>query len=76
MPEEALHIIEEGSGSQFDPMLVQAFLDRFDDIRQAWQRFWEKDHGNTKTTDLIGAAANPDAALYTVDHLEYSTTEG
>jgi putative two-component system response regulator len=76
MPEEALHIIEEGSGSQFDPMLVQAFLVRFDDIRQAWQRFWEKDHGKTKTTNLIGAVANPDAALCTVDHLEYSATEG
>ena len=74
-PEEASRTIEDGSGTQFDPLLVQAFLIRFDDIRQAWQRFWEKDHSRTKTTDLIGTIVSPDAALCTVDHLEYSATE-
>jgi putative two-component system response regulator len=75
LPEEASNTIESGSGSQFDPLLVQAFLARFDDIRQAWQRFWEKDHSKTKTTDLIGAVANPDYTQCRVDHLEYSAIE-
>ncbi|HEX3655347.1 MAG TPA: HD domain-containing phosphohydrolase [Pirellulales bacterium] len=74
-PEEALRIIEDGSGSHFDPLLVQAFSGRFDDIRQAWQRFWDNEHPHAKAMDLIGGLAHRGAERTAVDHLEYSALD-
>jgi putative two-component system response regulator len=73
-PEEGARTIEEGLGWQFDPVLVQAFVTRFDEIRQAWQRFWEKDHGRQKLNSSAGSVADPNA-LRTRDHLEYAAIE-
>ena len=35
--DKAVEIIKEGSGTQFDPQVVKAFLKRIDKIKQIWQ---------------------------------------
>ena len=37
--EEALKIIEEGKGTQFDPKCVEAFMDALPDIKAVLRRY-------------------------------------
>jgi putative two-component system response regulator len=39
---QAIDIVEDNSGSQFDPMVVEAFRRRSDDFSQAYSRFQER----------------------------------
>ena len=40
--EEALGIIRDGAGTQFDPDVVRAFLDAEDEVRAVAQAFQDK----------------------------------
>ena len=42
--EEAVHMIEEGAGTQFDPKCVEAFLDSIPEIRVVYRKY-NKNHG-------------------------------
>ena len=41
-PEKALEIIEEGSGTQFDPKCVEVFLDSVDEVMEVLKKFNEE----------------------------------
>lgn len=66
----AAGIIEQGAGTQFDPVIVEAFRSRLDDFRLAHARFIDRDamsHG----ADLIGTC-NADTCIDGgPDHVEF-----
>ena len=38
---KALAIIEEGSGSQFDPKVVEVFMEHLDEVKQVLKKYQE-----------------------------------
>lgn len=72
-PAEAAVEIAAGSGSQFDPVLVEAFQARFDEIEQAWERFWERYQAELKAPTVIGRMFEGDGGRSLADHLEHIT---
>jgi putative two-component system response regulator len=55
-PERARRAIEEGSGTQFDPVIVEAFRRRFDDLVCIPQRFADRTPTATGAMAFVGLA--------------------
>ncbi len=51
--EKAMEIIQDGSGKQFDPKVVEAFVDSSDEIFAGANKFSKKDSSETESNKAV-----------------------
>jgi len=67
---DAARIIEGGSGSQFDPAVVDAFRSRFEELKQAHGRY--ANGVPIDRDELVGAGPDEHVYSHNIDHIEHS----
>jgi putative two-component system response regulator len=51
-PEEAFNMVRKGSGTQFDPQVVRAFVKSYEKHPEIWQALAWAGHGATEGIDI------------------------